>query len=222
MLEGENIRLILEILNVKDLHDLYIQIGQDLFSPGLFLYYLDSAHGREEPKKQDEAKSPEGRNIIPVSSLDKAIFKFARCCNPLPGQDNVVATLSERGIAFHERNCQDLHERHSLQPQQMLDVRWSAGTAWPHPLIFHIHIFEQNLRELLPSLAALPERIQVRHISSALDKHDRRMVWIGVVLNSFAEAREFFNLLPREHTVVDEFGREGGPREFQPESCRLS
>jgi GTP pyrophosphokinase len=220
VLEGDNIRLILEILNVKDLHELYIQIGQDLSSPKLFLYYLETAHGHEEPRKQDEEKNLEEHNIISVSSLDKAIFKFARCCNPLPGQDNVVATLSERGIAFHKRDCQDLYERHALQPQQMLDVRWNTRSVWRHPLVFHLHIFEQNLRELLPSLASLPEQIQIQQISSALDKHNQQMVWVSVVFHSFEEARQFFSHLPMEQTVIDEFGREGGPRKFQPESCQ--
>lgn len=222
VLDREDIRLILEILNVKDLHELYIQIGQDLFSPKLFLYYLETSHGHEEPKKQDQEKNPGGPNTISVSILDKAIFKFARCCHPLPGQDDVVATLSERGIAFHNRDCQDLHERHALQPQQMLDVHWSTSSMWPHPLVFQIHIFEQNLRDILPFLANLPERIQIQQMSSALDKHNQQMVWVGVVLHSFEEAREFFSHLPQERTVVDEFGREGGARKFQPDSCRLA
>jgi GTP pyrophosphokinase len=222
VLEGENIRLILEILNVKDLHELYIQIGQDLFSPKLFLYYVETSQNREEPRKQDEVKEPEGHNIISVASLDKAIFKFARCCNPLPGQDDVVATLSERGIAFHNRDCQDLYERHALQPQQMLDVRWSTNTVWRHPLVFHIHIFEEDLRGLLQSLAGLPEGIQIRKISSEVDKRDQQMVSVAVILHSFEEAREFFSHLPQERTVVDEFGREGGPKGFEPESCKLS
>jgi len=219
VLEGEHIRLILEILNIKDLHELYIQVGQDLISPKLFLYYLETSNAREEPKKQ-ELKDLGGHNIISVSSLDKAIFKFARCCNPLPGLDDVVATLSERGIAFHNRSCRDLYGRHGLQPQQLLDVHWSAGSVWRHPLVFRIHVFEQNFRDLLTSLASLPEQIQIRHISSVVDKHNRQMVWVGVVLHSFEEARKFFSYLPLERTIVDEFGREGGPREFQPESCR--
>lgn len=220
VLEGENIRFILEILNLKDLNELYIQVGQDLFSPKLFLYYLETSQTHEEPKKQDEDKLTEEHNIISVSSLDKAIFKFARCCNPLPGQDDVVATLSERGIAFHNPHCPDLHKRHALQPQQMLDVHWSTSSVWRHPLVFHIHIFEQNLRDLLPALAGLPEQIQILQISSALDKHGQQMAWVGVVLHSFEEAKEFFSHLPQERTVVDEFGREGGPRKFQPETCR--
>jgi GTP diphosphokinase / guanosine-3',5'-bis(diphosphate) 3'-diphosphatase len=220
VLEGENIRLILEILNVKDLHELYIQIGQDLSSPKLFLYYLETSHGYEEPRKHDGEKDPEGRNILSVSGLDKAIFKFARCCNPLPGQYNVVATLSERGIAFHNRDCQDLHMRYSLQPQQMLDVHWNTASVWRHPLVFHIHILEQNLRDLLPSLASLPKRIRIQQISSALDKHNQHMVWVSVVFHGFEEATQFFSHLPTERTVIDEFGREGGPRKFQPESCQ--
>ena len=49
VLEGENIRLILEILNLKDLQEPYIQIGQDLLSPQLVLYYLEG-HRPEGPR----------------------------------------------------------------------------------------------------------------------------------------------------------------------------
>ena len=55
VLEGENIRLILEILNVKDLQELYVQIGQDLVSPQLVLYYLEG-HRPDDSRKQDERR----------------------------------------------------------------------------------------------------------------------------------------------------------------------
>ncbi|MGA2228986.1 MAG: HD domain-containing protein, partial [Syntrophobacteraceae bacterium] len=93
VLEGENIRLILEILNLKDLNELYLHIGQDLLTPQLVLYYLEG-HRPDESRKQGEAEAV-GQNTLAVSGLDKAVFKFARCCNPLPGQDHVLATLSE-------------------------------------------------------------------------------------------------------------------------------
>ncbi|MCE5335697.1 MAG: hypothetical protein LLG06_14025, partial [Desulfobacteraceae bacterium] len=212
VLEGENFRLILEILNLKDPQELYIQIGQDLKSPGVVLYYLEG-HGPDEEKKP----GPEHveRNTISVPTLDKAIFKFARCCNPLPGQENVVATLSERGVTFHNGDCQDLHQRHSLQPKQMLQVHWNTRAVWKHPLVFDVHIYEQSLRKLLPALTSLPEKIKILHISGTTGKNDCEIVILRVVLHSFDEARKLFGGLPTERTVIEEFGREGGPRHFR-------
>lgn len=223
VLEGENMRLIIEILNLKDFQDLYVRIGQDLISPRLVLYYLAPPHGHEEGRRQaEEGHADFEHNVISIPSLDSSLFKFARCCNPLPGQDNVVATLSERGTTFHHRDCQDLHKRHGLQPQQLLDVQWNAGVLWRPPLMFHINVLEQGLRDILPSLASLPEHIRVRQISEALDRHGKPMVSLSVVFHSFEEAGMFFGHLPAKRTVVEEFGREGGPRSFQPEFCLLS
>ncbi|MEN6440175.1 MAG: HD domain-containing protein [Syntrophobacter sp.] len=215
VLDGENIRLILEILNLKDLHELFIRIGQDLTSPELVLYYLETSRGLDESRPISTEKRSYEHNVITVSSLDKAIFKFARCCNPLPGQDGVVATLSERGTAFHHRDCQDLHQRHGLQPQQLLDIRWNMQAVWRHPLVFRIHILEQKMRDLLPCLSELPPQIRIQQISSALDRHDHPMVWMSVIFQSFGEAKEFFSQIPVERTLIDEFAREGGPRSLQ-------
>ena len=214
VLEGENFRLILEILNLKDLQELYLQIGQDLLTPQLVLYYLEG-HRPDESRKQGDAEGP-GQNTLSVSGLDKAVFKFARCCNPLPGQDHVLATLSERGVTFHHRDCQDLQERHSILVQQMLQVHWELSVPWRHPLAFQVQVLECGIRDLLPVLAGMPEAVRIQRITSGPDKHDRQFVSLSVIFHNFAEARRFFSQLPGEKTMVEDFGREGGPRTQQP------
>jgi GTP pyrophosphokinase len=210
VLDGENIRLILEILNLKDLQELYLHIGQDLVSPQLVLYYLEGQKP-DESRKQSEEEGL-GQNTLSVSGLDKAVFKFARCCNPLPGQDRVLATFSERGVTFHHRDCQDLHERHSLLVQQMLEVHWELGAPWRHPLTFQVQILDHGIRDLLPVLSGMPEAVRIQRIASGMDKHDREFVSLSVTFHNFAEARKFFSQLPNEKTVVEDFGREGGRR----------
>jgi GTP pyrophosphokinase len=210
VLEGENIRLILEILNIKDLPELYLHIGQDLISPQVVLYYLEGQRPDESKKQSGEESF--GRNTLTVSSLDKAVFKFARCCNPLPGQDHVLATLSERGVTFHHRDCHDLRQRHSLVVQQMLQVHWEIGASWRHPLVFQIQVVEHRIRDLLPLLSGIPEGLRILRMTSSLDKHNRELVLLSVLLHNFAEARKFFSQLPAEETMVEDFGREGGPK----------
>ncbi|MGA2403315.1 MAG: TGS domain-containing protein, partial [Syntrophobacteraceae bacterium] len=219
VLEGENIRLILEILNLKDLHELYVHIGQDIVSPQLVLYYLEG-HRPDESRKQGEAEGL-AQNTLSVSGLDKAVFKFARCCNPLPGQDNVLATLSERGVTFHHRDCQDLHHRHSLLVQQMLQVHWDLGAPWRHPLVFRIQVLERGIRGLLRALAGMPEAIGIQRIDSGLNRHNQEFVAVSVTLHNFFEARKFFSQLPNEKTIVEDFGREGGRRTEDGENTQL-
>ncbi len=206
VLEGENMRLILEVLNVKDLQELYLQIGQDLVSPQVVLYYLEG-HRPDEAKKQEEVVE-ESRNTLSVSGLDKAVFKFARCCNPLPGQDHVLATLSERGVTFHHRDCRDLHERHSILMQQMLRVHWDVAASWRHPLVFHIQVVESSIRDLLGVLSGMSEEASILQIAGGQDKHKKEFVSLRVLFHNFAETGRFFSRMPAEKTSIEDFGRE--------------
>lgn len=218
ILEEESTHLMLEFLNMKDISELFIRLGQDLLLPHLVLYYLGTF-----PLERDLGSLQHGsiasssyeHNRLSVAEPDKAVHKFARCCNPYPGQRNVVATLSERGVTFHHKDCKDLHLRHDLEPQQLLDVGWSEGGTWAHPLMFHLHIFQETLVSLSAFLKALPSDIYIHRMESALDKHDQPMVRMSVRFRAFKEARTFFEALPSDRITIEDYGREEAPRRFQ-------
>jgi hypothetical protein len=65
-------------------------------------------------------------------------------------------------------------------------------------------------------LAGMPEAVRIQRITSGLDKHNKEFVSLSVTFHNFGEARKFFSQLPVEKTMVEDFGREGGPRTQQP------
>lgn len=213
LLVGENIRFVLEILNLKDLPDLFTRLGQDLLSPHLILYYLKPppAGPDEFPDRGSIEPHPFERNVLSVSELDKAIHKFARCCNPYPGQDHVVAILSERGTTFHRRDCQDLLLKHDLQPQQLLDVTWNKELAWRYPLCFHIQVSLETVHSLIPAIARSPSNILIQHLESLVDRHGQPLVKLTVQLRDFAESQRFFLCLPKNRAAIEDYGRNEGP-----------
>jgi GTP diphosphokinase / guanosine-3',5'-bis(diphosphate) 3'-diphosphatase len=214
LLSGEDIHFVLEFLNLKDLPELLARVGQDLLSPHLILYYLGPpSHESDSSADHKTIKSlPFERNTLSVSELDKAIHKFARCCNPYPGQDQLVAILSERGITFHRGDCTDLPQKHDLEPQQFLDVNWNRDVVWRHPLTFHVHVFLETLHSLVPALARAPSNIFIQNLESLIDRHDQPMVSLNVQLKDFSEAQRFFACLPNNRASIEDYGREEGLR----------
>lgn len=215
ILHSETMSLVLEFLNLKDLPDVFTRVGQDLLSPHLILYYLKPSGPTAPDLSRSNSKLaplPGERNILIVSELDNAIHKFARCCNPYPGQEHVVATLSERGTTFHHRDCRDLLQRHDLQPQQLLRTEWDLKAPWRHPLLFQVHIYLETLPRLLPTLARLPTTIDVLHLESLSDKHGQPMVRLVVRLGSLGEAHGLFACLPRNRAVIEDYGPVIDPR----------
>ncbi|MCE5242014.1 MAG: HD domain-containing protein [Syntrophobacteraceae bacterium] len=219
VLEGETIRLLLDILNIKDIPELYVRLGQDQLSPHLVLYYLETPpQERERPQHSSTGAVPSERNVIVIKQLEKAAHRFARCCNPYPGQQHVVATLSERGTTFHHRDCGDLKERHGLQPQHLVEVFWNETSVWPRPLVFHLHILHKSLDAILFELSQLPSTVRILRIESTRNKHDQPMVRLTVRLKDFGESKALFERLPSEGTMIDDYRQEGEARVLSTET----
>ena len=209
ILEGEQARLVMEILNVKDLQDLLAHIGQDQLSSHLLLYYFTGdvrQNPHPTPRQASAMALPAEQNRIQMAELDNAIHKFARCCNPYPGQDNLFATISERGVTIHQRDCQEL-TRYGIGLQDLLEVTWNSTVAWPHPLTFHISVNHETIGSLLPRLAAIPSHCQIQTVTNKVDSHGEPYVELMAVIAGLPEAQELFAALPSGEARIEWYGR---------------
>jgi len=208
-LHGERMRLVLEFSNMRDLSELFSRIGQDLLSPHMVLYYFETPHLEREPAHghRETPVLPFERNTVSVKDLDKALQKFARCCNPYPGQKGVVATLSERGVTFHHRDCADLRHRHQLQPQQLILIDWNEDEKWSASLAFVLHLPDETPASLIPLLSDLPPAVAIQNIDGYLDKHDQPVVRMVVDFSCFEDARKVFESLFPERVTIEDFRR---------------
>lgn len=222
IIRGDVTQLILEFLNLRDFSELFIRIGQDLLSPHLVMYYLGAPAMERDHSQPNSPSLPPAyeRNTILVTELEKAVHKFARCCHPYPGQKNVVATLSERGTTFHHKDCGDLHHRHDLQPQQLVNVEWDTANNWRHPLLFELHILHETPASLIPFLAHLPSFIHIQSLEGALDKHYHPMVRMAVRFSNFREAWGFFESLSADRITIEDYRREESMRKCEVRSAK--
>lgn len=206
--QEENVQLVLEVLNVKDLGDLFARIGQDLLSPHAFLYYFKDVGVKSGDQEcaPTHLEAVHRRNVLLVGEPDPVIHKFARCCRPYPGQEGVVATLSERGVTFHRPVCEDLSERHDLPPQSLLDVVWVKGEPWPQPMVFQVRAIFPTQSALFAALGKIPAGIHVTHLECRMDQPAPLVLNLEAVLRSFEEARRLFECFPDGSAVVENFG----------------
>ncbi len=209
VLHEENAALMLEFLNVKDLSELYVRIGQDLLRPSLIAYYLapPDPHESDSEKDTEPGASREQRHHILIRELDRAIHKFARCCNPFPGQDHLVATISERGITLHHESCKDIHERYSLEPQQLFDVVWDNAFTWPNTMVFLIQVKHETVSSLLPKLSHVATRIHIEKMELNQGIHHKPQVQVQAAMRSYEEAAELFRALPGGNVSVEQYSR---------------
>ena len=127
--------------SLSSLDDLYATIGFGGLSTLQLLNRLT-----EEYKKQNRAEAPplpivekpaeEAKKPAPSSSSNGVIVKgesgmlvrFARCCNPLPGDEIVGYITRGRGVSVHRADCVNLKDA-GVEPERMIEVEWESSGA---------------------------------------------------------------------------------------------
>ncbi|MEM1416750.1 MAG: RelA/SpoT AH/RIS domain-containing protein, partial [Myxococcota bacterium] len=72
---------------------------------------------------------------IRIDGMDDILVRFARCCNPVPG-DAVMGWITRgRGVTVHRRNCSRVHE---LDPARRVDVSWARSAKAQHPVSLRV------------------------------------------------------------------------------------
>jgi guanosine-3',5'-bis(diphosphate) 3'-pyrophosphohydrolase len=73
----------------------------------------------------------DGTTGIRIAGIDDVLVRFAKCCNPLPG-DSITGFITRgRGVTVHRRGCREAME---LDPDRRLDVSWANDAKIERPV----------------------------------------------------------------------------------------
>ncbi|MCB0405280.1 MAG: bifunctional (p)ppGpp synthetase/guanosine-3',5'-bis(diphosphate) 3'-pyrophosphohydrolase, partial [Bdellovibrionales bacterium] len=66
------------------------------------------------------------KHAIKVRGIEDLLVRFARCCNPVPG-DSIVGFITRgRGISVHTRKCPKIFES---DPHRLVEIEWDNQEA---------------------------------------------------------------------------------------------
>ena len=117
--DEENTKVIFKETKVNDLDDLYLNIGNNKFSPSYIISIIYKKESISESKVKLSQKNND--NDIIVDGIDKIKVNLAKCCNPLPGDEIVGYITKGNGISVHRINCLNLE----YLDNRMISVKWN-------------------------------------------------------------------------------------------------
>ncbi|MCC6954921.1 MAG: bifunctional (p)ppGpp synthetase/guanosine-3',5'-bis(diphosphate) 3'-pyrophosphohydrolase [Deltaproteobacteria bacterium] len=177
--EGELERLGLE-MGIKDLDQLLAEIGYGKISTTQIVARLLPDDQKfqtnavvEQPSElrkifQRAAKATQERAGIRVSGMDGMVFHFARCCEPLPGDELVGYITRGRGVTIHNRSCT---QTLSFDPQRIVDVSWGDKKTTHRRIRIRVSALDRVgiLAAMTQAIAAAGANIASANVSSTLD-----------------------------------------------------
>jgi GTP pyrophosphokinase len=126
---------------------------------------IPAALGEKDPRIVKEQRRAIGNAVI-VSGVGDMLVRFARCCNPLPGEAITGFITRGRGVTVHLAGCP-----HALatDPQRRVPVVWKAGDETPRPIRLEVLCIDQPglLAAMSKAIAAAGVNISTAEVKTA-------------------------------------------------------
>jgi GTP pyrophosphokinase len=68
-----------------------------------------------------------GTKGVRVQGMANMMFRFAGCCQPVPGEDIIGFITRGRGVTIHHANCKLAIDLGNQAPERKIAVSWDAG-----------------------------------------------------------------------------------------------
>lgn len=174
---SEEIKKIYDEYGLNSLEDLMVSVGYGKISPKhvvrLFLPE-EIARGEEIPAEKPKKKAPPiSTPGISLTGIEDVMVHYAKCCNPIPG-DEIVGYISRgRGINIHTAQCPHIQE---FDSERVVDVQWSIGEKQTYPVGMRVVCKDQKglVAELSAIISAMDINISHAEIDTRL--HDMQAI----------------------------------------------
>jgi len=128
-------RRVFDELKVQNEEELYVNIGYGKIDPEEVLKVVAppdaQGHDSRPPEQLREGrlaglvrkviKRDEG--AIRINGIDDVLVRYAKCCNPLPGDDILGFITRGRGVTIHRRGCPKAFD---TDPERRVEITWDS------------------------------------------------------------------------------------------------
>lgn len=134
--KGAHLEKMLKDLSLGELNDVYVRVGYGKIPPLKLIEVvapdkLKAPAVPEEPEsflkkvfKAATEKTKSSRSSIKIHGMSDILVRFAKCCNPIPGDPIVGFITRGRGITVHLADCPKAYEKDA---ERRVDVEWGAA-----------------------------------------------------------------------------------------------
>lgn len=172
--KGETYEKFVKRNNINGMDDLYALIGLGAISASSFIWKL-----KDENQSKDEKVIEENTNKIiedniskaqrnkidqtvgiTVKGVDNLMIRFAKCCNPVPGDDIMGYITKGRGISVHRADCGNLKNLIMEDGDKVVDVSW--GTSNGRAYIAEIQVKAEDRSGLLTDIMGIISELNLQ------------------------------------------------------------
>ncbi|TYP73816.1 RelA/SpoT family protein [Paenibacillus methanolicus] len=122
---------------------------------------------------------------VSVKGVDNLLVRFARCCNPVPGDEIVGYITRGRGVSVHRVDCQNIQaETEGEEAARVIEVEWEQSVEANYSVDIEITGYNRNglLNEVLQAVNEIKTNIAA--VTGRSDKNKLALIHMTILIRN--------------------------------------
>jgi GTP pyrophosphokinase len=139
---------------------------------------------------------------VSVKGVDNLLVRFARCCNPVPGDEIVGYITRGRGVSVHRADCQNIPiGEDGEETARVIEVEWEQSVEANYSVDIEITGHNRNglLNEVLQAVAETKTNISA--VSGRSDKNRLAMIHMTILIRNIDHLQSVVEKIKRVKDV---------------------
>jgi len=152
---------------------------------------------KSAPEKEKKSRPTHG---VQVKGVDNLLVRFARCCNPVPGDEIVGYITRGRGVSVHRADCTNLPST-TDDENRLIEVEWAEDAEANYNVEIEItgHDRRDLLREVLQAVSETKTAISA--VSGRSDKNKLALIHITILIHNIDHLESVVDKIKRIRDV---------------------
>ncbi|MDU7252396.1 MAG: bifunctional (p)ppGpp synthetase/guanosine-3',5'-bis(diphosphate) 3'-pyrophosphohydrolase, partial [Clostridium sp.] len=161
--KGEVLETVLKRYNMSSIEDMFAAVGIGaLAASAVVLRFREQYLKKNKPelnwnevrdqisKSNKQKKKKSSSPGVIVKGEDNLLVRFAKCCNPVPG-DKIIGYITKgRGISIHRTDCKNVEQLVEEDPTKIVEVSWGKPKGGEY--ISELEVRAENTDGLLADI----------------------------------------------------------------------
>ncbi|MBR4236002.1 MAG: bifunctional (p)ppGpp synthetase/guanosine-3',5'-bis(diphosphate) 3'-pyrophosphohydrolase [Clostridia bacterium] len=208
----EYLEVIFRRNSLSSLDDLYVTVGFGGLSAVQVINRLADEY-KKTVRQEAKPELPERSVLRPSTHSSQGVevegdagmlVKFARCCNPLPGDRIVGYVTRGRGVSIHRADCVNMLDE-SIEPGRVVRVSWAQDASTDYEAEIQVRGYDRAglLADLSNLFAGL--NVPLVAVSARAQKNGTTQINLTLSIKNTAQLDKVIRQLQKRSDIIEVF-----------------
>lgn len=159
----------------------------------------------EKEANKDKKKNKTNNYGVTVKGEKNLMVRFARCCNPVPGDEIAGYITKGRGVSIHRADCSNIKTLLKTEPEKIIEVSW--GGVQGSSYVAEIRVKAEDRMGILSDIMQVitDSKLQLNAVNANQSKSEGAFINIKVKIDSVEQLESLMKKIRHINGVTDVF-----------------